>query len=205
MGDKSGGSSAREQLLEAAGMLMIERSSTDVSLSDIAAKSGVNAALVKYYFGNKAGLYMALLRCRLDPGIAQLDHLLAMEIAPQEKLRIHISGMVNTYFHYPYVNRLMHELVSDKSGSYGQLIAQEISKPVANAQRAILEEGLRLGIFKEVDPVLFYFQVVGACDQLFHGRYQLKHAFGIDQIDDQLRRRYVEHLFATLVDGIMLR
>jgi len=36
-----------EKLLVAASELMIERSSIDVSLSDIAQKSGVNAALVK--------------------------------------------------------------------------------------------------------------------------------------------------------------
>ncbi len=48
------------KLLVAAGDLMIERNSTDISLSDIAEKSGVNSALVKYHFGNKDGL---LLRC----------------------------------------------------------------------------------------------------------------------------------------------
>ena len=41
-----------EKLLVAASELMIERSAIEVSLSDIAQKSGVNAALVKYHFGN---------------------------------------------------------------------------------------------------------------------------------------------------------
>src|SRR5437764_3645958 len=50
-----------EKLLMAASALMIERSSIEVSLSDIAQKSGVNAALVKYHFGNKDGLLLALL------------------------------------------------------------------------------------------------------------------------------------------------
>ena len=40
---------------------MIERASIEVSLSDIAQKSGVNAALVEYQFGNKDGLLLALL------------------------------------------------------------------------------------------------------------------------------------------------
>ena len=50
-----------EKLLVAASELMIGRSSIEVSLSDIAQKSGVNAALVKYHFGNKDGLLLALL------------------------------------------------------------------------------------------------------------------------------------------------
>ena len=48
-----GKNTTAEKLLVAASGLMIERSSIEVSLSDIAQKSGVNAALVKYHFGNK--------------------------------------------------------------------------------------------------------------------------------------------------------
>ena len=46
-------SSTAEKLLVAAGELMIARNSPDVSLSEIAQQSVVNAALVKYHFGNK--------------------------------------------------------------------------------------------------------------------------------------------------------
>ena len=53
-----GKNSTAEKLLVAASELMIERASIEVSLSDIAQKSGVNAALVKYHFGNKDGLLL---------------------------------------------------------------------------------------------------------------------------------------------------
>ena len=56
-----GKNTTAEKLLVAASELMIERASIEVSLSDIAQKSGVNAALVKYHFGNKDGLLLALL------------------------------------------------------------------------------------------------------------------------------------------------
>ncbi len=49
------------KLLKAAGELMTERNSIDISLSELAKKSGINAALVKYHFGNKDGLLLALL------------------------------------------------------------------------------------------------------------------------------------------------
>jgi AcrR family transcriptional regulator len=50
-----GKNTTAEKLLLAASELMIERASIEVSLSDIAQKSGVNAALVKYHFGNRTG------------------------------------------------------------------------------------------------------------------------------------------------------
>jgi AcrR family transcriptional regulator len=56
---------------------MIQRSSIDISLSDIAQKSGANAALVKYHFGNKDGLLLALLARALGPGVAAVLLLVA--------------------------------------------------------------------------------------------------------------------------------
>lgn len=196
---------ARDQLLLAASELMTERGVADVSLSDIAKKSGLSSALVKYYFGSKAGLMMALLRMVLDPAMKQLDHLAHIPQPADTKLRIHISGMVNVYFQYPYVNRVMHQLLVDEPQTYGPLIAQEISKPVANAQKSILDEGYAAGIFRKVDPLLFYFEIVGACDQLFFGRYQLEHVFGLTTLDKQLKDRFVDHLCGTILDGIYLR
>jgi AcrR family transcriptional regulator len=52
---------AREQLLDTASEIMREGDIVDVSLSDLSTRSGLNSALVKYYFGNKAGLLKALL------------------------------------------------------------------------------------------------------------------------------------------------
>lgn len=195
----------REQLLIAAGELMVERGSTDVSLSDIAVRSGLNSALVKYYFGNKAGLMLALLRKVLGPALTQLQHLLEMDLSPEDKLRVHISGMINAYFEHPYVNRLMHQLLSEDATTFGPLIAEEFSKPVAEAQKRILEEGMNARVFRAVDPLLFYFQVVGACDQLFYGRYQLEHIFGVTTVTSALKRRFVDHLYNVVLEGILLR
>ncbi|MDO7836475.1 TetR family transcriptional regulator [Sphingobium sp. HBC34] len=192
----------REQLLIAAGELMAERGVSDVSLSDIAIKSGLNSALVKYYFGNKAGLMIALLRKVLGPAMLQLHHLSGMKLPPEEKLRIHISGMVMIYFQYPYINRLMHQLLSDEPDTFGSLIAQEFSAPVAAVQKHILDEGFAAGTFRKIDPLLFYFHIVGACDQLFFGRYQLEHVFGIKAINNQLKSQFIDHLYSVVLDGI---
>ena len=83
------------KLLVAAGDLMIERNTTDVSLSEIAQKSGVNAALVKYHFGNKDGLLLALLARDAAAEMSNLAFVLDQPISPTEKMRRHIAGIIN--------------------------------------------------------------------------------------------------------------
>ena len=57
---------ARAQLLETASAIMREGDIVDISLSELSLRSGLNSALVKYYFGNKAGLMKALLDRDMD-------------------------------------------------------------------------------------------------------------------------------------------
>jgi AcrR family transcriptional regulator len=197
--------SARDQLLAAASQIMTERGAFDVSLSEIALKSGLNSALVKYYFGNKSGLLMALLRKIIVPINKDLDHLLTLPVSAREKMRIHISAIVNTCYKFPYINRLMHHMLAEDPELFGPMIAEEFSRPVADAQRRILEDGVREGLFRPVDPVLFYFQVVGACDQLFFARFQLEYVFGRTSIDEQMKRDFIDHLCGTVFNGILAK
>jgi AcrR family transcriptional regulator len=193
----------RDQLLIAAGDLMIESGNVDISLSDIALRSGLNSALVKYYFGNKSGLLMALIRKVIGRSLAQLDEVIARPLPPEEKLRMHITGIVNTYFRYPYINRLLHFVITDRGGSQGATMAREIVLPLARAQKRILDEGIVSGRFRDVDPMLLYFHIIGACDQFFYGRYILQYAFGIVDISADLKQNYANQLYEIISNGLL--
>jgi AcrR family transcriptional regulator len=110
-----GKNTTAEKLLVAASELMIERSSIEVSLSDIAQKSGVNAARVKYHCGNKDGLLLALLARDAATEMTQIEYLLAQPITPTAKLRLHIAGIIRAYHQFPYMNRLIHYLLHASS------------------------------------------------------------------------------------------
>src|SRR3978361_470705 len=102
-----------DKLLVAASELMIERNSIDVSLSDIAQKSGINAALGKYHFGNKKGTLLALVARDAATEVTHLEYLLAQPISPTAKLKLHIAGIIKAYYQFPYMNRLIHYLLHE--------------------------------------------------------------------------------------------
>lgn len=183
---------------------MIERDTVEVSISDIAARAGVNSALISYYFKGKQGLLIALTRRAAEVTLAELDVLMAMDLSPTEKMRKHIAGIINTFFLYPYLNRLLWALARDVSSEGARDMTSFFAKPVADAQRRLIEEGVAAGEFRPVDPMLFHFAAFGACEYLFAGTTMLRLVFGVDGVDDQLRRRHIETTTDMLMNGYVV-
>ena len=198
-----GKNTTAEKLLVAASELMIERSSIELSLSDIGQKSGVNAALVKYHFGNKDGLLLALLARDAATEVTQLEYLLAQPITPTEKLKLHIGGIIRAYHRFPYMNRLIHYLLHESSAEAADEVSKFFIAPLLDFHRRLLAQGVQAGEFRTIDPVLFYTSLIGACDHLFFGRHAMSRASGVGPVTDEVCRQYIKHMEALICDGML--
>jgi len=192
----------RNLLLDTAAAIMSEHGRINVTLSELGEGSGSNTALVRYYFGNKAGMMFALIERTLGNAVSQMDSLLEMDIPPDEKLYLHIRGVINTYFYHPYVNRLIHHLGTIDDGKFAEQLANQFSRPILNCQATILREGEKVGLFRKIDPKLMNFHIDGACDQLFHNMAALKEMHGIEEITEDLKDSYIEHVSSVIIQGI---
>ncbi|MDF7776102.1 TetR family transcriptional regulator [Sphingomonas sp. AOB5] len=193
-----------DRLLDATSALMIDRNSVDISFSDIAAKSGVNAALIRYHFGSKNGMFMALLERDAGGTFDELEQLIRADMGAAQKLRHHVHGIIKVYFRFPYMNRLAAALAIDADSETARFLSERFTRPLAAAQRAILEQGVAEGVFRPVDPMFFHFSLIGACEHLFVARHSLHYAFGIDEIDDALRRGYAGHVTDMLMRSVLM-
>src|ERR1700731_4621689 len=200
---QAGRSTTAEKLLVAASELMIERSSIEVSLSDIAQKSGVNSALVKYHFGNKDGLLLALLARDAATEVTQLEYLLAQPIAPTAKLKLHIAGIIRAYHQFPYMNRLIHYLLHESSAEAADEVSKFFVAPLLDFHRRLLAEGVRCGEFRNIDPVLFYTSLIGACDHLFFGRPAMSRATGAGPVPDEVSPQSIKHMEELILGGML--
>lgn len=195
---------AREQLLQTASMIMREGDVVDISLSELSLRSGLNSALVKYYFGNKAGLLKALLDRDMENIVKSVDALLAKDdMSPEAKLRRHISKCIDTYYDYPYLNRLLMRLVRDSDEAEAKRIADQYLLPLHRAYNRFIGEGVKAGVFRPINPQLFYFTVTGAADRFFSARLVLKHCFDQDTLTEDLRDSYREHTVDFIMAGIL--
>jgi AcrR family transcriptional regulator len=201
-GERGARRSTRDALLDAAADLMNDGQTLDISLSEIAAKAQLNSALVKYYFGSKQGLMLALIERAVLVPMADLEHLAQSNMTATEKLRIHTAGLINIYFRHRYLNKLLFILLSESDPEESQKISDRLVKPAADAQKAILEQGVREGVFRPIDPMLFYFTIIGACDQLFTASFALKSVFDYGEIDEDIKRRFINHTVEILLRGL---
>ena len=197
---------ARAQLLENTSAIMREGDVADISLSELSLRSGLNSALVKYYFGNKAGLLKALLDRDWQAIVSSVDALVAKDgWDPEAKLRRHISKVVDTFYQVPYINRLTMRLVGESDEAEARRIADCYLSPLYRAYEQLIGDGVRAGVFRPIDPQLFYFTVTGAVDRFFSARLVLKHCFGQDTLTEELRDRYREHTIDIIMAGILAR
>ena len=199
------GLSTRDSLLEAASSLMRTRDTLKVSISDIAAEAGVNSALIKYYFGSRSGLMLALLERDLALSIDELRALVEMDMRPLRKMRYHLAGLIKIYFRFPYLQRLLTATMRDEEEAVKRQIADRYLAPIAEAYERMIAEGVAAGEFKEIDARFFYFTAIGACDQIFSARFVLKYVHGIDEIDEALRRSYVDQTVKLIMDGLLAK
>ena len=194
---------ARAQLIEAASQIMRDGDTIDLSLSELSLRAGLNSALVKYYFGNKEGLMLALLGRDMSAIVHGLEALVAKDMDPEEKLRLHIGKVIDTYYAFPYLNRLLMRMIRDSAPTEAARIAELYLKPIAEDYDALIDQGVKAGKFRNVDPQLFYFTVTGSADRFFTARQVLKHCYNQEELSEDLRDRYREHSVELIMAGVL--
>jgi TetR/AcrR family transcriptional regulator len=191
----------RERLLSAAHDLLVERPGHTATVSEICGRAEANVAMIKYCFGSKSGLLDALLERVLLGLAAEVAGLGRSELRPEEQLRRHVSEIVRNYVRHPYVNRLMNERLMAAEPDAVDRISRSFAIPVRDFYAQLLAEGRADAGWREIDPTLFFFSVVGVCEFLFSARPLLERAYG-QAIDDDLVERYSDHVAELVVAGV---
>jgi AcrR family transcriptional regulator len=186
----------REKLLQATHELLDERAGAEPSVAQICERAGVQVAMVSYCFGGKAGLLEALVERTCAGVIEELDRLAAMDLPPDEKLRLHVAAMVRNFVKYPYVHQLSERLVA------GEHTAERMASLFAKPTLAFYRDLLATGAFRPgLDPTLLFFSVVGACEFLFAARSWLAEGAG-ETLDEALVERFTTHTIELVLHGI---
>jgi len=146
----------REVLLDAATLVFAEQGFAGARVDDIAARAGVNKALIYAYYGDKKGLYRAVLTSHVsefaDPMISES---LAKEAGPRRALEEVVRRYLRTLIRDRAFARLLAwELLSP--GREGRELIMESAAPLLQLINALVSSGRESGeLPPTVDPELF--------------------------------------------------
>ena len=132
---------ARLRLIVSAEEIFAEKGFDAASIREISAEAGVNLASIKYYFGDKEGLYIEAVKyahtCASEGPLPDFP----LDSSPVQKLEMFIRGMVARMrgpARLSSMKLMMRELAHP--GKAAHVVVQEFIQPMAFRLRSILRE-----------------------------------------------------------------
>ncbi|PIW62338.1 TetR/AcrR family transcriptional regulator [Shewanella sp. CG12_big_fil_rev_8_21_14_0_65_47_15] len=202
-GRPKGNSDARQRLISAALSLFSHRSYPTVSTREIAREAEVDAALIRYYFGSKAGLFEQMVRETLEPVLVRLREISTAE-APNN-----VGELMQTYYRVmapnPGLPRLIIRVLQEGDGSEPYRIILSVFEQVLSLSRQWIESTLvDAGLLKEdIDPSLARLSFVSLMVFPLIAPPVLMRQFGFFSTDAEGLQRLALHNMQVFTQGVL--
>lgn len=192
----------RADLLRAARELFTKRDFTATSVREIAAAARVNPAMIHYHFGDKEGLYRAMLQETLGPVLQKVQELLDRgDRQTQTSIHDALEAVMTMLAHEPWVARLIVREVLAEEGSFRELFIREFAAKGGGRLPALLEREIASGrVRKDLDPTLGALSFMSMALFPFIALPVAEKVFGI-RMTDAFTRRLVDHSTRMFYEG----
>lgn len=195
----------RGRILAAGEQLFSESGYTGVSVDAIAQVSGANKRMVYHYFGNKEGLYVAVLR----EVFGRLEGLEVTSLSEATDVETGVTTLLRIYFeflreHPEFVNLLMWENLN--RGRFLEQHPNLLTKiPVLRGLEALLRKGREAGSIRPgVNTRHLLVFLYSICFVYHANRFTMRHTVGIDLGDEAVRREGIQQAAELLLHGLVV-
>lgn len=173
------GVTSRETLLAAAKEAFAARGLEGARVDDIARRAKINKQLVYHYFGNKDGLYTAVLE-NIYREIRDREQELHLASFPAEEA---MRQLIEFSFDYLAQHPEFVSLIADENAHAGRHLqgsahVEEMNRPIIDLLRETLDRGTADGIFRRgLDPLHVYLSIAGMAFFYFANVHTLSRIF----------------------------
>ncbi len=150
----------RDAVFNAAAALFSAKGFDGISVDDIAARAGVNKAMIYYHFTDKIALYREVVTDMLTDVGRSASLIAESASSPEDKLDQFIDNFGRTADRRPWVPTMMLREIAEGAPHLDTATLSHI-RHVFLAFGKILAEGRAAGVFREIHPVLAYTSILG--------------------------------------------
>ncbi len=193
-------SEARTKIAAAAEELFAERGFDGTAIRDIARKAGVNGAMIHYYFGNKEGLYHAM----LEGAASRVRALLIETTGRSGSTTNRLASFVNAYAAYmltqPNLARILYrEMLT--GAKHIKRIAQQYAATNYTMLKTLISDGVQRGELRRVDAELAPISLMGMVVIFQFLRPIISVALGKTEYDERFVSRVAAHTIDLFLYG----
>lgn len=187
----------RRNLLGAAMHLFSARGYSGVSVDEIVARAGCNKRMLYHYFGNKDGLYVAV----LESVFARLEVIEVSFLRDEKDLNKCLKGLLVQYFEFLEDNPDFVQLLMWENLNQGRFLVRH---PELLSKSPVVEELRRiLGRKKPwVSVQHLIIQLYAVCFIYHSNRHTFSHTIGIDLHDRAVRQEGMEQAARIILRGL---
>lgn len=197
---------AREtQILDAATTVFLEKGKDGTTMHEIAARAGVNKALLHYYFRSKDRLYEMVFARQMDEFVGPLVDIIPRTDDLREFLEYFVSHYLDRLVAHPHLPGFMLWEVKQGGDTAGRLIRSKVFQGLERGTPfdPVLEKAVRDGVIRPVDPANFVLNVLSMCVFPFVGRPIIERLMpGVRITDPEFLNGRKKEILALIWQGI---
>ena len=198
----AGAADLRQSLLDAARRLFLAKGFGNVGTRELAREAGVSPAMIPYYFGDKQGLYDALIEDAIGKVLTRLQSLAAKgDAAREDPVETFLSAYLDTLIAEPWIPQLLVREVLAQDSPLRRRFRENFAGPAKEALGALLRSERERGRLRpDFDVTLATLSLVGMTVFPFLVHPVLGELFDY-RLDAEFRDRFYRHTHRLFLDG----
>jgi TetR/AcrR family transcriptional regulator len=190
----------KNQILDAAEAEFAVTGLSAARTEAIAAQTGVTKAMIYYYFQSKEDLYRAVLeRCLTDA--LEMTAQLQLDLLPPDAALVKLlSQILECMSENPRMGSILTlEAIQNKGKYYPKQLGNLLYGNIIE----ILERGMSLGVFRQLEPRHTAVNIIGTCTFYFTAQENLKYMWpGKRLLSKELLQRHTKESIDLIMAGV---
>ena len=169
------------KIMQAATKLFAQENFNAVSIKKIAAASGVNSALISYYFGGKKNLYQEVLYTEADKFLKLQETIRSRMESPLSRLRSYVDSIAEMQLKQPYNMHLIYRELLSPQPMFENYVKNRLYK-IHQFMSELVDEAIACGeIVTAIKPTHVAFTLEGIIMFFFLTQGQIRQIGNFDQ------------------------